>query len=54
MDLNRALATIRPFTQLAGIALIAVGLLKYFGVAAIAVGGGGLELAVAGFLCKSI
>lgn len=54
MDLNRALSTVRPFTQLIGIVLIVVGLLKFFGVASIGIGGGGLELAVAGFLCKSI
>lgn len=54
MDINQALGTVRPITQIIGIVLIIVGLLKYFGVASIGIGGGGLELAVAGFLCKSI
>lgn len=54
MDINQALGAIRPFTQLIGIVLIVVGLLKFFGVASVGLGGGGLELAVAGFLCKSI
>jgi len=53
MDLNQALAPVRPITSLIGTVLIVVGLLKYFGVA-IGIGGAGLELAVAGFLLKNI
>ncbi len=44
---------LRPILSLAGSILIAVGLLKFFGVN-ISFGGSGLELAVAGFLMKSI
>ncbi len=53
MDINSALAQIRPLTQAAGVILIIVGLLKFFGVQ-IPISGNGLEIAVAGFLMKSI
>ncbi len=53
MDINNALSQIRPILQLAGSAVVAVGLLKFFGVN-VPVSGSGLEIAVAGWLLKSI
>lgn len=52
-DINQALAPIRPVLSLLGSAVIAVGLLKFFGVS-IPISGSGLELAVAGYLMKAI
>lgn len=53
MDLNQALNPIRPFAQLVGTVLVIAGLAKFFGVT-IPVSGSGLEIAVAGYLMKSI
>lgn len=53
MDLNQALNPIRPFAQLVGIILVIVGLAKFFGVN-IPISGSGLEIAVAGYLMKSV
>lgn len=51
-DLNKALGQVRPILGLFGSAIIAVGILKFFGVQ-IPIRGSGLELAVAGFLIKA-
>lgn len=53
MDLNQVLAPAKPLLQLIGSVCLIVGLLKFFGVN-IPVGYPGLELAVAGYLLKSI
>lgn len=53
MDLNQALNPIRPFAQLVGTILVIVGLAKFFGVN-IPISGSGLEIAVAGYLMKSV
>lgn len=53
MDINQALAPIKPIASLIGTVLILAGLAKFFGVN-IPIGGGGLEIAVAGWLLKSI
>lgn len=53
MDLNQILGPLRPFLQLAGTFLIIAGLAKFFGID-IPVSHSGLEIAVAGFLAKSI
>lgn len=53
MDLNQALAPVRPITSLVGTILIIAGLLKFFGLN-IPIMGSGLEIAVAGWLCKAI
>ena len=53
MDLNQVLNPLRPVAQLVGTILIIVGLLKFFGIQ-IPVSGGGLEIAVAGWLLKGI
>lgn len=53
MDLNQALNPIRPFAQLVGVLLILAGLAKFFGIN-IPVSGGGLEIAVAGYLLKQV
>ena len=53
MDLNQALSPIRPIAQLVGTVLIIGGLLKFFGVN-IPINGGGLEIAVAGWLMKGV
>ena len=53
MDINQALAPIRPIASLVGTVLILAGLAKFFGVQ-IPIGGGGLEIAVAGYLLKGV
>lgn len=53
MDLNQALAPVRPLTLLVGTLLIIVGVLKFFGLN-IPVAGTGLELAAIGWLTKNI
>ena len=53
MDLNQALAPVRPITSLIGTVLIIAGILKFFGLN-IPIMGSGLELAVAGWLTKQI
>lgn len=53
MDLNAALGPVRPFLQLIGKVIIVAGLAKFFGVN-VPISGGGLELAVAGWLMQSI
>ena len=53
MDLNQAIAPVRPLTQLIGTLLIIAGVLKFFGVQ-IPVAGSGLELAAIGWLTKNI
>lgn len=47
------MAPVRPFISLAGSLIIAAGILKYFGIN-VPISGSGLELAVAGYLMKSI
>ena len=53
MDINQALNPIRPIAAVVGTILIAAGLLKFFGMN-IPINGGGLEIAVAGWLMKQI
>lgn len=53
MNADQIFGQLRPLLQLAGSILIAAGLLKFFGVN-IPINGAGLEIAVAGFLAKSI
>jgi hypothetical protein len=53
VDLNQVLSPIRPLTQLIGTVLLIAGLAKFFGVN-IPINGGGLELAVAGYLLKTV
>lgn len=53
MDLNQAINPIRPFAVLVGTILILAGLAKFFGLN-IPISGGGLEIAVAGWLLKSV
>lgn len=52
MSVDQALGQVRPILSLIGSIIIAVGLLKFFGVN-VGVGFNGLELAVAGFLLKN-
>lgn len=53
MNLDAALAQLRPVLSIAGSIIIAVGLLKFFGLE-IGLTKSGLELAVAGWLLKAI
>lgn len=53
MNIDQALGQVRPIIAIVGSVLIAVGVLKFFGVD-IPLRGSGLELAVAGFLVKHI
>lgn len=53
MSPDQALGQIRPILTLAGSALIAAGLLKFFGVN-VPISGSGLEIAVAGWLMKAV
>ena len=53
MDMNQALAPIRPVLAMIGSIVIAVGVLKFFGVQ-VPFNGGGLELAAIGWLMKAI
>lgn len=53
MDLNQALAPVKPIAALIGTVLIIAGLAKFFGVN-IPISGGGLEIAVAGYLMKAV
>lgn len=53
MDINQALAPLRPILSVVGSVIIIVGLLKFFGVQ-IPVTFPGLELAAAGWLMKSV
>lgn len=53
MDLNQAMTPVRPILQIIGSICIVIGLLKFFG-ANIGISYPGLELAVAGWLMKSI
>lgn len=53
IDLNQAIAPIRPLAQLVGTVLLLAGLAKFFGID-IPINGGGLEIAVAGWLLKSV
>lgn len=53
MNFDQAMGQIRPILSIIGSVLIVAGLLKFFGMA-IPIQGGGLEIAVAGFLMKSI
>lgn len=53
MDLNQALAPVRPLTLLVGTLLIIAGVLKFFGIN-IPVNGSGVELAAIGFFCRAI
>ena len=53
IDLNQVLAPVRPLTQLIGTVLLLAGLAKFFGVN-IPISGSGLEIAVAGWLLKSV
>ncbi len=54
MNPDQALNQVRPVLKLVGTALIVVGLAKFFGVNINIARGSGLELAVAGYLTKSI
>lgn len=53
MNLDQVIGPARPILQLVGTICLIVGLLKFFGVN-IPLNHPGLELAVAGFLLKSI
>ena len=53
MDLNAVISPIRPIAQTIGSVLLIAGLAKFFGVN-IPISGGGLEIAVAGYLLKSV
>ena len=53
MDINQAMAPIRPIAALIGTLLIIAGLAKFFGVQ-IPIGGSGLEIAVAGWRLKGV
>ena len=53
MNIDQSLGQIRPILSLIGSAVVALGLLKFFGVN-IPLAGSGLELAVAGYLIKAI
>jgi hypothetical protein len=53
MEFDKAMAPVRPILGIIGSVLIVAGLAKFFGVN-IGIGGGGLEIAVAGWLMKSI
>lgn len=52
-DINQVLGPIRPITQLLGTVLLIAGLAKFFGIQ-VPIGGGGLEIAVAGYLLKTV
>lgn len=56
MNLNadQIFGQLRPLLQLVGSVLIIVGLLKFFGVDINFISGSGLEIAVAGWLTRSI
>lgn len=54
MNIDQAMGQLRPILSLIGSALIAVGVLKFFGVNINILRGSGLEIAVAGYLTKSI
>ena len=54
MNIGQAMGQLRPILSLIGSALIAIGLLKFFGVNINILRGSGLEIAVAGFLIKHI
>lgn len=53
IDLNQVISPIRPLAQLIGTALLIAGLAKFFGVS-VPINGGGLEIAVAGWLLKGV
>ena len=53
MDINQALGSVRPITSIVGTELLIAGLCKFFGLG-IPINGGGLEIAIAGWLMKSI
>jgi hypothetical protein len=53
MTSDQIFGQLRPILSLAGSILIAVGLLKFFGLN-IPMNGSGLEIAVAGYLLKAI
>ena len=53
LDVNQIFGQLRPLFSLAGSLMIIAGLLQWFGVN-IPINGSGLELAVAGFLIKSV
>lgn len=53
IDINQAFAPIKPLAHLCGTLLILAGLAKFFGVN-IPISGGGLEIAVAGWLLKGV
>lgn len=53
IDLNQALSPLRPLTQLVGTVLLLAELAKFFGVN-IPISGSGLEIAVAGYLLKTV
>lgn len=53
LNADQIFGQIRPLLSLAGSVLIGVGLLKFFGVN-IPLSGSGLEIAVAGYLMRSI
>lgn len=53
MDMNQTLGQVRPITSLVGTVVLIAGLLKFFGVN-IPIGYPGLELAVAGYLLRSV
>ena len=53
MNFTQAIDPVRPILQLIGTVCLIAGLLKFFGVN-IPIGYPGLELAVAGYLLKSV
>jgi len=54
MNADQVFGQIRPILHLLGSALIAVGLLKFFGVNINVLNASGLEIGVAGYLMKSV
>lgn len=53
MDINAVITPIRPIAVIVGTVLLIAGLAKFFGVN-IPISGGGLEIAVAGWLLKGV
>ncbi len=53
MNLDQVLAPVRPLAHVAGSIILIAGLLKFFGLS-VPISGAGLEIAVAGYLLKSV
>lgn len=53
MNIDQAMAPVRPIISIIGSVLIAVGVLKFFGIQ-IPVSGSAIELAAIGYMMKAI